>query len=275
MQALVGWTCESIRPGSTVLPARSSNFVRGPRVWRTSRLVPTRRMRPSLIARASRIENFGSTVTILPWCRIKSASAAGDRLTASNTARAVTSAVIRMLIARSLRRDQLAGGPGILPRTEKTGKGLDRDRRPRRDPVLRWWTEKLIGRREPIQSIANGGGHEAFVPAGVPMSRSGLRRRRRQRTVGRILERRERRQHEDAARKDRPAGSAGSVGPIQNLRVNRFCLVRACKQARKRANSSTLTRDAMDTPHGRERLRAQSAQQAPLLFDLLGGQNAE
>src|SRR4051812_20364800 len=76
MQAPVGCVCESIRPGKTILPPRSTTRVFAPRDLRTSSSVPTAIRRPSLTARAWRIEKSRSTVTTLPWCTIRSASSA-------------------------------------------------------------------------------------------------------------------------------------------------------------------------------------------------------
>src|SRR5262249_18304039 len=61
----------------TVLPPRSTTLLFGPRMARTSALVPTVVSLPSVMARAWRIVNARSTVTILPLCRIMSASWAG------------------------------------------------------------------------------------------------------------------------------------------------------------------------------------------------------
>jgi hypothetical protein len=59
-------TWESIRPGRTVLPPRSTRSVDGPASFPMSAFVPTAAMRPSRIAIASTIRNCGSTVTIRP-----------------------------------------------------------------------------------------------------------------------------------------------------------------------------------------------------------------
>ncbi len=59
-------TWESISPGSTVLPPRSTCSVSEPASLTTSAFVPVAAMRPSRIAMAWTIRNCGSTVTILP-----------------------------------------------------------------------------------------------------------------------------------------------------------------------------------------------------------------
>src|SRR5438045_1186498 len=64
MQASVAWTCESIRPGSTVLPCRSTTWVPWPRVLRMSSFVPTRTTRPPCTARAWWLENSFSTESL-------------------------------------------------------------------------------------------------------------------------------------------------------------------------------------------------------------------
>src|SRR5262245_24847587 len=71
-------------PGKTIFPWRSTSFVAGPLFLSTDSLSPTAIMRASDTAIASCRLNFESTVTTLPWCRIKSASAAdGDPICAS------------------------------------------------------------------------------------------------------------------------------------------------------------------------------------------------
>ena len=59
-------TWESIKPGSTVLPPRSTRSVPEPASLAMSAFVPVATMRPSRIAMASTVRNCGSTVTILP-----------------------------------------------------------------------------------------------------------------------------------------------------------------------------------------------------------------
>ena len=61
-----GCTCESISPGSTVLPPRWTCCVSGPASFTISAFMPTATMRPSRIAMASTVRNCGSTVTIFP-----------------------------------------------------------------------------------------------------------------------------------------------------------------------------------------------------------------
>ena len=66
IDALGACTWESISPGSTVLPPRSTCSVAEPASFTISAFVPTATMRPSRIAMAFTMRNCGSTVTILP-----------------------------------------------------------------------------------------------------------------------------------------------------------------------------------------------------------------
>ena len=62
-----------IRPGRTVLPCRSIWRVFGPASLATSSRLPVARMRSPRMAMESTTWNCASTVTILPWWRIRSA----------------------------------------------------------------------------------------------------------------------------------------------------------------------------------------------------------
>lgn len=69
------WTWASMKPGTTVFPSRSMDFVSGPIKDLTSAQDPTPMILPSLIAMASTIVSFESTVTIFPLNKIRSSSA--------------------------------------------------------------------------------------------------------------------------------------------------------------------------------------------------------
>src|SRR5688572_2011639 len=69
------WTCVSIRPGVAVRPARSTTFVCSLACFRAPAVVPTKTIRPSVMATASAIESRASTVIIVPFTRMRSAEA--------------------------------------------------------------------------------------------------------------------------------------------------------------------------------------------------------
>src|SRR5437660_1479741 len=96
--AASGCTCESIRPGNTIFPCRSTIAVIGPFNCRTESLSPTAVMRSLVTAMAWCTENRASAVTILPWCNIRSASAANIALTNANTLKLPRTGRINFLI---------------------------------------------------------------------------------------------------------------------------------------------------------------------------------
>src|SRR5512135_737476 len=81
----------------TVRPCRSITRVRGPACFRTSELLPTAVILPSRMAMASRLENWVSTVNILPFTRMVSALWDHDGEAAANAT--IASNVVRMIFA--------------------------------------------------------------------------------------------------------------------------------------------------------------------------------
>src|SRR6266851_1165453 len=86
-----------MKPGITVRPCRSITRVRGPACFRISELLPTAVILPSLMAIASRVENWASTVNILPFTRMVSAFWAHAGKAAASAAN--TSNALRMKFA--------------------------------------------------------------------------------------------------------------------------------------------------------------------------------
>jgi hypothetical protein len=70
-----GWTCESIRPGRTVLRPRSSTSVASPFVASTCSDAPTATTFPPSTDIAVTTAKCGSAVTIFPLCRMRSGAA--------------------------------------------------------------------------------------------------------------------------------------------------------------------------------------------------------
>src|SRR5437764_385266 len=107
--AAEGWTWESISPGRTVLPPRSSRAVFSPFVASTSASLPAATTLPPSTAIAWWTENAGSAVMILPWWTIRSGGAQCNAAVSSNRTRAV----VRVWRMGGWGRGHYHGGMGV------------------------------------------------------------------------------------------------------------------------------------------------------------------